>query len=272
MVKEQQGQWVVPNPQIPRSLGLMNIIFGSIMLLTAIGYGFAYAFGPNLQKQFQAPMKLQLEKQKTERAEKIAELKKQEAAAKTEAEKQEFADERMAIEAKPVLEMTAFEDLQNLNALKEPRLAIYYTFEILASVILNVLQIVAGGGLMALAEWARRLSIRVAQLKMLRWLAMVVTTLVMILPMGIEKMQKGMAALESQIQTSGGAAPPFSLSTVMRWAMMFGAVMMIFGAIIACVYPALEWWYLSRPAARAACMKQPQPESPEADPLWETTV
>jgi hypothetical protein len=48
--------------------------------------------------------------------------------------------------------------------------------------------------------------------------------------------------------------------------------MMVFGAIVACVYPALEWWYLSRPAARAACLTQPKPESPEADLQWETTV
>ena len=46
MVKEQQGKWVVPNPQIPRSFGLMNIIFGSLMLLLALGYGFWYLYTP----------------------------------------------------------------------------------------------------------------------------------------------------------------------------------------------------------------------------------
>jgi hypothetical protein len=53
----------------------------------------------------------------------------------------------------------------------------------------------------------------------------------------------------------------------MRWSMMFGAVVMVFTAIVACVYPALEWWYLTRPAARAACMKQSKPELPEAELL-----
>ena len=38
---------------------------------------------------------------------------------------------------------------------------------------------------------------------------------------------------------------------------------MVFSAIVASVYPAIMWWYLSRPAARAACMKQPEPELPE---------
>ena len=32
MVKPQQGTWVVPNPQIPRTFGIMNIVFGAILL------------------------------------------------------------------------------------------------------------------------------------------------------------------------------------------------------------------------------------------------
>jgi hypothetical protein len=52
--------------------------------------------------------------------------------------------------------------------------------------------------------------------------------------------------------------------------MIFSAVWMIFAAVIACIYPALEWWYLSRPAARAACMKLPP--KPETDLTWETTA
>ena len=53
MVKGQEGKWVVPNPQIPRSFGLMNILFGSLMLLVAIGYGLGYVYAPTIQKMFQ---------------------------------------------------------------------------------------------------------------------------------------------------------------------------------------------------------------------------
>jgi hypothetical protein len=271
MVNEQAGQWVVPNPQIPRSFGLMNIIFGAIMLLVAIGFALSYVYAPILQKQFQIPIKQQQERQKAERAEKIADLKKQEAAAKTEEEKKTLADERAALEAKFEPDLSAFEELQNLNAFSDPRLAVYYVLEIATAIILNVIMIVAGAGLLGLAEWARRLSIRVSQLKMLRWLAMVVATMVLILPISLEKTQKAMSAMEAQIKAQGAAAPPISLTAVMRWSMMFGAVVMVFTAIVACVYPALEWWYLSRPPARAACMSQSKPESPETDPLWETT-
>ena len=91
MVKEQAGKWVVPNPQIPRSFGLMNIVFGILMLLLPrLATGLVMPVATDLQKQFQSPDQAQQEKQKADRADKIAELKAQETAAKTEEEKQDI--------------------------------------------------------------------------------------------------------------------------------------------------------------------------------------
>jgi hypothetical protein len=274
MVKEQAGKWVVPNPQIPRSFGLMNIIFGVFLLLVAIGYGLTYIYGPTIQKQFQIPIQKAQEQVKAEHAAKIAELKRQEAAAKTAEEKQTLADERSAAEKRGVPDFSAFQDIQDLNDYNEPRLAIFHILELSASVVLNVLLIVAGGGLLALAEWGRRLSIWVAKLKILRWIAMVIAMLVVIVPLALERTQKAMAIFESQIKAAGGAnALGFSLTATTRYLTMFGAIFMVFAGIVASIYPAMAWWYLSRPASRAACMKrQSKPELPEADPQWETTV
>jgi hypothetical protein len=267
MVKEQAGMWVVPNPQIPRSFGLMNIIFGAILLLMAIGYGAFYVYGPKIQKYFSQPFQQIQEKQKSDRAAKIAELKAAESAAKTDAEKQTLAAERAAVEAKVELDMSAFEELQKMNAYTEPKLAIYEIFDISTAVVLNVLMIVAGGGLMALAEWARRLAIWVARLKILRWIAMIIGSMVWIIPMTLEKTEPAMAALDAQIKASGSGAPPFSLSMFARWSIIAGVLIMVCSAIIACVYPAILLWYLSRPAARAACLKKrSEPDLAEPSP------
>ena len=169
--------------------------------------------------------------------------------------------------------MSAFDELQDMNAYTEPRLAIFYVLDVSTAVILNVLMIVSGGGLMRLREWARRLAIRVAQLKILRWFAMVVGSMVVIVPMMMAKTQPAMNALEAQMKASRGGALPFSLAAVTRWMFVFGVVFMIFAAIVACVYPAMMWWNLTRPAARAACLKlEPQPELPEPSAQWKTTV
>lgn len=244
--------------------GLMNIIFGSILLLTAIGYGAFYIYAPIIQKQFQSPITQIQEKEKADRAAKIAELKASEAAAKTEDEKKALAEERAAIESKPLVNFSALQDLQNMTAYNEPKLAIYEIFDISTAVVLNVLMIVAGGGLMGLKEWARRLAIWVAGLKILRWVFMVLGSMVWLIPMTLDRMEKAMAAVDAQIRSSGGGVPPFSMAQVTRWSVMAGAVIMVFSAIVASVYPAMMWWYLSRPAARAACMKKPsQPDLAE---------
>ncbi len=273
MVKEQAGRWVVPNPQMPRSFGLMNITFGILLLLTAAGYGLMYAYAPAVNQFFSAPMRQIEAQQKAGRAAKIAELKAREAAAQTEAEKKTLADERAALESRVVPDLTPLEELQDMNAYTEPRLAVFYILDVSTAVILNVLMIVAGAGLMGLREWARRLAIRVAQLKILRWFAMVVGAMVVIVPMMMAKTQPALTALEAQMKAAGGGAVPFSLVLIMRWMFMFGVVFMIFSAIVACVYPAMMWWNLTRPAARAACLKQkPQLELSEPSPQCETTV
>ena len=206
MVKEQAGRWVVPNPQIPRSFGLMNITFGILLLLTAVAYGLMYAYTPALNRFFSAPMKQIEEQQKADRAAKIAALKAREAAAKTEEEKTTLANERAALEARVVPDLSAFDELQDMNAYNEPRLAIFYILDVSTALILNVLMIVSGGGLMRLREWARRLAIWVAQLKILRWSAMVVGSMVVIMPMMMAKTQPAITALEAQIKAAGGGA------------------------------------------------------------------
>ena len=67
--------------------------------------------------------------------------------------------------------------------------------------------IISGAGLIGLTEWARRLAIRVAQLKILRWIAMTVVLWSWSCPMTMEMTQKAMAAAEAQIKAEGGAPP-----------------------------------------------------------------
>lgn len=273
MVKAQQGKWVVPNPQIPRSFGLMNIIFGSLLLLTALGHGFWYLYTPTFTRQMQERVKQVEDKAKSERDEKIADLKKQEAAAKTKEEKETLKDERVELEKNIGVNVMPLSEFTGMNVMADKRIAAYYAVEVSAAVVLNVLMIVSGAGLLGLREWARRMAIIVAQLKILRWLAMTVLMMVLVLPVSMEFSQKAMAAVEAQIKAQGaGAAMPVPMSEFIRLGMIVSAVWQVFCAIVACVYPALLWWYVSRPPARAACMKQPEPEQQEPNLEWQPTV
>ena len=210
MVIEQQGKWVVPNPQVPRSFGLMNIIFGSLLLLLALGHGFWYLYTPTFTRQMQERLNKAEADAKAERDERIANLKKLEAEAKTKEEKAVLKDELDSIEKKTSVSVMPFSNLSSMNVMSDKRIAAYYAVEVSAAVILNVLMIVSGAGLLGLAEWARRMAIVVAQLKILRWIAMTVTLMVLVLPVTMEMTAEGNGRRGSPDQGSRRApACPF---------------------------------------------------------------
>jgi len=262
-MKEQEAKWVVPNPQIPRSFGLMNIIFGSIMLLVGAGYATVYAVSPMFTRQVQLEMKKQQEAQKVVYESKLAELKRRDDAAKTKEEKEAVADERVILERNAVPDLSGMDDLMGWNIFSDVRLAVFYFSEIGAGMLLNLLMIISGAGLMALAEWARRLAIGVAWLKILRWVAMIVVTMVLILPITIERTQKALQFAEAQAKVQSGGRPMIlPMSYMSRMMAIGGAVVVVFEAVVASVYPALSLWFLTRPPTRAACLK----ETPSAEP------
>ena len=256
MVKQSEGLWVVPNPQIPRSFGLMNIIFGSLMLLVGTLYAALYVASPMLNRKMQVTIKKQQADHKAARDLKVAELKQKEDAAETEEDEETLRDEREVLEKEVEADLAGMDDLLGWNMFSDIRLAIYYYVEVGTGMLLNLLMIISGAGLMALAEWARRLALGVAWLKILRWVAMIALTMVLILPITAEKMQKMFAQIESQAKVQpGGRAVAASVSQMGLYSAIAGGVMVVFTGVVGSVYPALSLWFLPRPPSRAACWK-----------------
>ncbi len=50
MGTQVEGQWVVPNPQVPRTFGMLNIVFGVVLFLFGAGSLAMTYFAPLLQK------------------------------------------------------------------------------------------------------------------------------------------------------------------------------------------------------------------------------
>ncbi len=147
-----------------------------------------------------------------------------------------------------------------MTGLSDRRIVVYYAVTLVTGIILNILMIVAGAGLMRLTEWGRRLGILLAELKIVRWLLITVVSMVLILPISLDRSQKMMAKMNAQ---SGGTAAPFGPSDLARLGAIVGAVSTIFSAIIASIYPALTIWFLTRPPARAACLRGLKARAPE---------
>jgi hypothetical protein len=199
-------------------------------------------------------------KSKAEREAKITELKAKEEAAKTQEEKDSLKDEREAVESNFEPDLSGMNEIMNWNVFTDIRLAIYSFSEVIAGMILNVLMAISGVGLLRLAEWGRRLAINVSWLKIVRWAAMIVVTLVLILPITVQKAQKMTDSIQAQIQAqakaSGRPAPAMPFMNMGMFMSIAGAVAMVFIALISSIYPALSIWYLTRPPARAACLQR----------------
>jgi hypothetical protein len=265
MGEQRPGKWVVPNPQIPRTFGIMNLVFGILMFLVGAGYIAITIVAPSFQKQMVVTFEQQQAKSKAEREAKVAELKAKEEAAKTKEEKDTLKDEREAAESNVEPDLSAMNEMMGFNVFSDVRLAIYTFSELISGMILNVLMVISGVGLLGLAEWGRRVAISVAWLKIIRWVAMIVVTLVLILPITVQKVQKMTDSIQAQVQVqakSGGRQPPpMPMMNLSMFASIAGAVSMIFTALIASIYPALSIWFLTRPPARAACLIPSMPPS-----------
>src|SRR5262249_47762574 len=148
---------------------------------------------------------------------------------------------------------TAFQDLTGWNILSDRRLAIYYVSEIGLGILLNLLMIIAGGGLMALAEGGGRLAPGVGLAKVFARVAMGLLTLTLVLPITMERTHKAFAKMDAQVR-AGGAATPMKMTELARISAITGAITAVVGAVLACIYPALTLWFLTRHRARAACL------------------
>ena len=252
MASQPQSQWVVPNTGIPRTFGLLNVIFGVMLLLGGIGSVAWVRLAPTIEKAMRAQS---LAKAKAEREARIADLKKQEAAAKTEAEKEQLRTERETAESVP--EPPEPPDVTIWDTYADPRYRAYFWSEASLGIVLNIAMIVAGAGLLATAEWGRRLAIGVAWGKIVRLVAMAVITLTVIVPMTAEYTQPSLDKIAAQARL-GGPAMSTQMAQVMA---IIGAVSSVGFTALGSIYPALAIWFLTRPRARVACARR-SPEKP----------
>ena len=138
-----------------------------------------------IQNAVMTSLKEQQATKKADREARIAALKKKEDAAKTKEEKEAVADEREAVERDFDPDITGFMG-KAMGLSTDKRMVVYTVVEAIAGIILNVLMVISGVGLLRISEWARRLALGVAWLKILRWVAIIVFTLVVIVPMTTE--------------------------------------------------------------------------------------
>jgi hypothetical protein len=260
MATKEEGKWVVPNPQTPKTFGILNIVFGVLLLLWGLGTLFITIYSTSFSKSVFAGVDALRQTQKKEREAKVKELEKEEAAAKTTEEKEELKSRRERLEKVPDIDTNT---IQELNIMSDRRVVIYSYIATVAGIVLNVLMIVSGVGLMLLHEWARKLTLGIAWIKLLRLVTMLVMTFGLILPISTQRQQKFFESMNAQMAAqSGGGRQAIPMTPILQMSAVLSAVGTVFFALFAAVYPVLQLWFLTRDRTVAAFLANSTPRSP----------
>jgi hypothetical protein len=240
---------VEPNTSTPKTIGILNIVFASLLMLCGGCYGIQLiaqsAMAPLVEAQ-QQQAQVMIE---AEHKDEIRKLEEQAKAALTKEEKEALQSQIKAKQAQPVPKIPNISKYS-----REPHLIGYYAADLGSGLILNFLMLIAGVGLIRFREWGRILGMWVAGFKVLR-LIVLYTVFIMVLVPVFAKMMLEMFDEIAQGAPAAGMPPAAQMATMMgTWFSVAAIAMIVLGSI----YPAIALWLLSRPRTKAACVYQSQ--------------
>jgi hypothetical protein len=265
MTETTQHPTPLARPGLPKTIGILDLVFGGFLLLC--GAGGLTTFVPFLVRN----NPLQIDPAETQevadqmRRLMIEDLRNQGSVAATPTEKDRIRKVRLDLESRPV-DLSAKVDFAAINR-DLPWLSRYLWADFLSGTLLNVLLIVAGVGLVRLKQWGRRLGIWVAALKLVRLVALCALLTAIVVPalsrtLGqFARTDVGEAfvrqAVEQQntrsIASPAGSTLRLSASDIVEIlrAVGYGYAFMSLG--LGAIFPAVSLVVLTRPGARLAC-------------------
>jgi hypothetical protein len=254
MSKTVPSSYVVPKPSIPKTIGLLNILLGFALAVVGVGYVALYVMAPSLYQMGEDSANTQIQREKAERAARISELTKAKESAETKEEREQASVELETLKSTPEPRRANLGPRLGFEMRNDKNLAFAYT-ETIGGVILNIAMIVSGFGLLILNEWARRLALWVAGIKIARIVVVTVFTLTVIIPYSTDRIK---AAI---METSGPFADEAARIAAERKTAQIAEVMAISSTtkayallIFGSIYPIVVLVCLTRRAAWAACI------------------
>jgi hypothetical protein len=246
-----------PKTSIPKVIGILNIIFGSLLMLCTICSGLNLMMQSTLAGPMMAMQQQQVQQaMQVERQQRIQELEEREKAAKDEKEKAELKAKQKAIQAQPAPKMPDFN-----RFLRDPTFQGFAIVDMASAFVLNILMVISGIALLRLKEWGRATAIWVAAVKIVRLVGLYTYEALVVVPVMVkgfndmfQEMLDEMARAAPPGQRMPAAGEMAQLGTVMGVMMTASIIgMVIFGVI----YPIIVLIALTRARVKAACAPPP---------------
>jgi hypothetical protein len=230
---------VAPDTTTPRVFGILNILF-SLLGACIAAYALMMAvFMPVMAKTMEEASKAMEEASAAE----IEALEEEEAAATTEEEKAEIRTEIDQLKTRPNADMA-----NPFAAMTDPKVSLYGMVDGSTGLFFNLLMFISGIGLLVRKEWARKLAIWTAGLKIIRLIGLESVNMLFIIPIKMKHMQ----AMFEQMNVGGQGVDTTEMAGMQGMMFTSWAVVLL---VVGCIYPALTLWFLSRPGVKVACQQ-----------------
>jgi hypothetical protein len=244
---------VIPNPRIPRTVGTLNIIFASLLLLCDLGCGvYVSLLVPTIGMAMEGMQKKVQDQQEVEKKAFLADLDEKEKAAKTDEEKLEIKAKRLEVEKRPKAVMPGTMDMKQMGW-DDPKLVTYVWVTVMSGMLLNLLLLAAGIGLLQRRSWGLKLGLGVPVAKIVRLVVLCAYCTLVLIPEFSIKLAKTINEAMVQQQAANKAQPPNMYELLARTYTIMYTVMTIGFFLVAVIYPLISVWMLTRPGVKAAC-------------------
>jgi hypothetical protein len=238
-----------PNRGIPKTLGILNIVFGSGLLLCGACAGLYAAILPSMGTMMKAQNQ---QLRATVIAEQQADLKKlqaQEQATEDEEEKAALQAKQKKLKAMappPLPDTTKMFDVPGLQA--------YMLTDSITGIVFNVLLVVSGIGLLGFKEWGRTLALWTAGLKIVRLVAIYGCWFPLVLaPVFVQRFKE----MFGEMAAAPGGPPPAQMNQMLQTMGVVYSAYSIGFMLLGCIYPVLVAILLTRPRVKAAFVAEP---------------
>jgi hypothetical protein len=246
----------VAKPGVPKTLGILNVIFGVLLILIGFCTIGGLAIAPTIMKGAEKITKDAQSKVEEQQKAQVKQYDDRIAEAKTDDEKKQIETEKanvVASQPKMVpIDMSIAED-----TFKDPMIMSVTYAGAITGLLLHILLLVSGIGLIRLTPWGRTLGVWWGPLQIVQVLVLLVVSLIYVLPAVQANNEKMFANIDAQAKAKGGGGPADASAVQMGKAMSAIQIPMMIGQSLAgCIYPVVLLILLSTPGARAACLSR----------------